>query len=371
MKWFPFFKLGKHTAANGTEFDASSEKLDKILEMNKGREMPIAIGHPKTSSPAWGWAGELKRVGDTLYANPKSLVAEFEAMVKKGMFKNISVSLNPDMTIRHFGFLGATPPAIEGLQAEFNADDKALLIEFSMSEAYALNDVGAIFQRLREWLIDKFDIETADKVVSQWQIDNLKTVQPDDQPGAMSMAAHKPQGGIDMPKTVVELEAELAVEKARVAEFSKTSEKVTQLETDLATERRKNRTAEFSAFLGGDSMKKKVSPAMREMLLPIMEFAAAVTDPIEFSAQDPADAAKTVKVKKAPVELVMEFARTYLPEILTTEELATGKKAADGGDVKAKRDAAELEFSKENPKATYTEVVLAVSKEKPELYTDR
>jgi hypothetical protein len=36
-------------------------------------------------------------------------------MVKRGLFKKRSISLYPDLTLRHIGFLGAMPPAIKGL----------------------------------------------------------------------------------------------------------------------------------------------------------------------------------------------------------------------------------------------------------------
>jgi hypothetical protein len=322
MKWFPFFKGGKHTDSKGTAFNATPEVLGKIIEMNKGREMALAIGHPKTNSPAWGWADELKRVGDVLYAKPKTLVPEFEAMVKKSMFKNVSVSLNPDMTIRHFGFLGATPPAIPGLQAEFAADDTATTIEFSLSEAYALQGVGSVFQNIRDFFIEKFDLETADRVISQWQIDSLKTVTPDDQPGVVSMSAHKPQGGKDMAKTVDQLQAELDQANAKLTEFNKTAEKVTTLETDLATERRKNQIAEFNAFLTSKEMSSKVSPAMMPAMMDFMQLLAG-TETYEFSAPE------GKKEAKAPVDAFKEFAKAYLPEIITGEEIATGKRAAD------------------------------------------
>ncbi len=137
MNWFGFMKKGKHIDSKGRPFEATDEKLNKILEVNKGREIPIAIGHPETNSPAWGWIGELKRAGDELLALPKQLVAEFETMLQKGMFKTVSVSLNPDLTIRHIGFLGATPPAIEGLtQFKFSAagaDD--IVFEFAANKA--------------------------------------------------------------------------------------------------------------------------------------------------------------------------------------------------------------------------------------------
>jgi hypothetical protein len=41
---------------------------------------------------------------------------EFEQMVKDGKYKNVSIYLNPDNTLRHIGFLGAVPPAVQGLK---------------------------------------------------------------------------------------------------------------------------------------------------------------------------------------------------------------------------------------------------------------
>ncbi len=132
MNWFGFLKKGKHIDSKGRPFDATDEKLNKILEVNKGREIPIAIGHPATDSPAWGWVAQLKRMGDELLALPRELVAEFEAMLKKEMFKTVSVALNPDLTIRHIGFLGSTPPAIEGLtQFKFSSAEDEIIFEFA------------------------------------------------------------------------------------------------------------------------------------------------------------------------------------------------------------------------------------------------
>jgi hypothetical protein len=115
MDWFAIFKAGKHTDSKGRPFEATVETLDKIIEMNRGREVPIAIGHPETDSPAWGWVNEFKRVGDVLYAKVKELVPEFETWLAEKRYKERSVALNADMTMRHVGFLGAMPPAVDGL----------------------------------------------------------------------------------------------------------------------------------------------------------------------------------------------------------------------------------------------------------------
>lgn len=341
MNWIPVFKKGKHIASSGAEFDATEEKLDKIIEMNKGREYPLAIGHPKTSSPAYGWANELKRVGDILYAKPKSMVSEFETWVQKKLWKNISLSMNPDLTIRHIGFLGATPPAIEGLAAEFNEDDKALVFEFSTADMPMMG-------KMKQMLSD---------MMSKMQ-DMMSQMPEDDAPAQTAFSKTKEED--DMSKTVQELEVELA---AKISEFSALAEKdktrATEIETlkvDLLKERQKGQVAEFSAFLSSDAMKKKVSPVMKTQLLGILEFAAA-TETYEFSAPDPTDATKTVKIKKAPLDAIKEFCRAHLPDIIEFEEVAKKDKAAGaGGDMTDPQEIAKkaVEFQRDEEKAGRT-----------------
>lgn len=132
MKWFAIFKTGKHIDSLGNEKEWTESDLDKIVESydkNK-HEAPIVIGHPTTNAPAYGWVERLKRVGDTLYALPSQLAKEFVEMVNKGLFKKRSISLYPDGTLRHIGFLGAQPPAVKGLpDVEFKDDSNLSTIE--------------------------------------------------------------------------------------------------------------------------------------------------------------------------------------------------------------------------------------------------
>ncbi|MFN7066141.1 MAG: hypothetical protein ACK4OF_08350, partial [Aquificaceae bacterium] len=78
-------------------------------------EAPVVIGHPKDNSPAYGWVEALERRGESLWAKIKPTVQEFVDWVKQGLYKKVSISLYPDLTLRHVGFLGAVPPAIKGL----------------------------------------------------------------------------------------------------------------------------------------------------------------------------------------------------------------------------------------------------------------
>ncbi len=131
-KWFAIFKTGKHTDSSGNEREWTENDLDNIIDKYdpSKHEAPIVIGHPKTNAPAYGWVEKLKRIGDTLYAVPKQLANEFVEMVNKGLFKKRSISLYPDGTLRHIGFLGAQPPAVKGLpDVEFKEDENLDTIE--------------------------------------------------------------------------------------------------------------------------------------------------------------------------------------------------------------------------------------------------
>lgn len=132
MKWFAIFKTGKHIDSASNEKEWTEADLDNIVNSYdpKKHEAPIVIGHPKTNAPAYGWVEKLKRVGDTLYALPKQLANEFVEMVNKGLFKKRSISLYPDGTLRHIGFLGAQPPAVKGLpDVEFKEEKNLSVIE--------------------------------------------------------------------------------------------------------------------------------------------------------------------------------------------------------------------------------------------------
>ena len=124
--WIEIFKAGKQTDSQGREKDFTAADLDKIVSSYNpaNHEAPVVIGHPQENAPAWGWVEGLKREGQVLLAKFKDLVPEFVDLVKQGMFKKRSISLYPDLSLRHVGFLGAVPPAVKGLaDIQFNADE--------------------------------------------------------------------------------------------------------------------------------------------------------------------------------------------------------------------------------------------------------
>jgi hypothetical protein len=132
-QWIQVFRTGKHTDSEGKEKEWTGEDLDRIVAKYDPlvSEAPVVIGHPKDNAPAFGWVEDLKREGKILYAKLKDLVPEFVDMVRRGLFKKRSISLHPDLTIRHIGFLGAMPPAIKGLEDIHFMGREEITINFS------------------------------------------------------------------------------------------------------------------------------------------------------------------------------------------------------------------------------------------------
>ena len=131
--WIPIFKTGTWTDSSGQTRKWTEEDLDRIVEKynsQKEHEAPVVIGHPKDNAPAWGWVERLKREGNILYAKLKDVADEFKEWVKKGLYKKRSISLYPDLTLRHVGFLGAMPPAVKGLPDVSFKEGEARTIEF-------------------------------------------------------------------------------------------------------------------------------------------------------------------------------------------------------------------------------------------------
>ncbi len=135
-KWIAVFRTGQHKDSKGREHIVTDKDLEHIASSYNSEkfEAPLVIGHPKTDDPAYGWVDKVKRIGDKLYILPKQVNSNFKEMVNRGAFKKISISLFPDKTLRHIGFLGAAAPAVQGLPTvQFNQDDSNL--DFELGEA--------------------------------------------------------------------------------------------------------------------------------------------------------------------------------------------------------------------------------------------
>lgn len=180
------FKAGRHRSTNGKVFEFSEADVAQIAATYDPalQGAPIVLGHPKSNDPAWGWVKGLTVEAGVLVAQTERVDAAFAEGVEAGRYRYKSASFyTPDdeanpkpgsWYLRHVGYLGAVPPAVKGLEAAFS-EEPADLVEFSQADGFWVKD---IFRSLRDFLIDKFDLETADRVVPSWSVENVE-VTPD------------------------------------------------------------------------------------------------------------------------------------------------------------------------------------------------
>lgn len=150
--WVEVFRVGKHTDSQGREREFTASDLDRMVAGYDPakHEAPAVVGHPKDNDPAYGWVEGVKRSGGLLLAKFKQVAPEFEEMVRAGRFKKRSVSIYPDGTLRHVGFLGAQPPAVKGLKdVSFAAGEDCSQYEFS-EEDVPMNELEELKKKLAE-----------------------------------------------------------------------------------------------------------------------------------------------------------------------------------------------------------------------------
>jgi hypothetical protein len=131
FKGVEVFRAGDHVDSSGRKHTFAEADLDRVAAYDPARhEAPLVVGHPKDNAPAYGWVERVYREGGTLLADFKDVAPEFADLVKAGRFKKRSISLYPDGSLRHVGFLGATPPAVKGLKDVAFAEGEARTFEF-------------------------------------------------------------------------------------------------------------------------------------------------------------------------------------------------------------------------------------------------
>jgi len=175
------FKAGTHTDSKGRQVTFSKADVEQMVENHKLGAAPAVIGHPKDTAPAYAQVAQYKLDDDgRLFAKFDKINPAFEAGVESGAYYNRSVSVHKDdrhgWRVRHVGWLGAMPPAIDGLQpVEFSADDDNCF-EFAApgySLVWGLESAAKLMRSLRDRMIEKEGLEAADATLPQWQIDSM------------------------------------------------------------------------------------------------------------------------------------------------------------------------------------------------------
>ncbi len=235
VKPIEIFRAGTQTASDGTQLTFSEADLAAAASAYDPalHEAPLVIGHPKATAPAYGWVGGLKAEGGSLFATPRQVNADFAELVTSGAFKKLSASFylpgaaaNPKPGVyylRHVGFLGAQPPAIKGLApVEFAESDDTITVEFAETGwrlPWVLRSIASMFRGLRDNAIATQGVESADKLISDYDITDIERAAADMETAQAVERAAEPTSNYSEPspkEVTVTIEPDMAAEAAKL-----------------------------------------------------------------------------------------------------------------------------------------------------------
>lgn len=285
------FKTGTHTAMGGVtiEFNASDIEATARAYDPAKHEAPLVAGHPKHDKPAYGWVKALAFSEGVLRAEPDQVDPAFSEMVSAGRFKKISASFYaPDSPnnpcpgvyyLRHVGFLGAQPPAVKGLRDASFSDAEEGVIEFS---DYSDAENAGLWRRMREWIIGKFGLDEADKVIPNYSVGALEAeARQEAEPSqlAPAYAEHNPptpETNTVTPEKAAALEAENTQLKQHLA-AADARDKAAKAEELHA----RNLAFAEKLVAGG-----KLLPTQKDVAVTMLDVLASQETPVEFGEGD-------------------------------------------------------------------------------------
>jgi len=301
------FKAGKQTDSSGHTKEWTKADLDKIVSTfnDGGEDIPATLGHKIKDKPAMAWFKKVWRDGETLFGEMGDIVDEFGVMLKKKMFKNRSIALRSNLSLRHIAFLGAEAPAIKGLAgfAFKEEDNDFFTIDFAEHEdefgsfhsIFAFKAIGRILRNLRDKMIEKDGVEKTDEVIENFDIDQIEEAGNQQPKPRTAFNESKTKTG-STGKTVKFTQTnpedsemnELETAKAKITELEKSNgefseeiktlkESNTKLETEKATEikafadfKESEKKVQYSEYLDGLASEGKMLPANKEANLAML-----------------------------------------------------------------------------------------------------
>ena len=139
------FSAGTQTSAQGVTRDFSVKDLKEVAESYNPviHEAPVRVGHEDSDKvPSFGWVKGFKMEGSKLYADVE-FTPEMSDMIRNGNYRKVSISMySPESGInptpgkwsaRHLAVLGATPPAVKGLE-ELQFSEQDWIFDFATAE---------------------------------------------------------------------------------------------------------------------------------------------------------------------------------------------------------------------------------------------
>jgi len=352
--WFPAFMGGEQIDSNGSKRTWTNQELDEIvantkkrIEQNVFSGAPFVVGHPKDNAPAYGWTGDIKRDGNVILVKGAKVHDEFASGVEKGLWPNRSIRIGKDkggFYLRHVGFLGALAPAIEGMDAIYSVNTDDECFDYSI-DSMTPTTVSRLMRRMRDFLIEKYGVEYADKVIPDYEIESLSehanSLREEDS-NTPSYSNTDPKPGDKPMPDFTQADIDAAVEKATKAAQEKAAtdfaEKQEVNDKELTVERNKRLVIEFSGDISALLDTGQLLPAQTEGMA---EFMLQLSDTneaqFEFSA---GEKDKVETIKKSPLKWFQQFTKSIGKQIDLSESDAGKSSAVDGDDAKAIANAA-------------------------------
>lgn len=261
--WFDVFRCGTHLDHSGKWRTFSEADIDKAIASYQSNSAPIVVGHPTLNAPAFGWIQQFRRQGPTLQARCSRVADEFADLVKRGLYKNRSISFNSDGTFRHVGFLGAAAPAVKGLE-DIQFADKGEFITMDTAETVQTEQAAAQ--------------EQAEEVQVEPEAE-AKTAKSEAEPqSSRADAAQKTEPEVSLS----DLESQ---QKQFQETVKKLENQIKSLESALNVEQEKNRKAEFAAYADELIREGRLNPVAKTPLVCTMEGLFA-SDQANFAAPE-------------------------------------------------------------------------------------
>lgn len=278
-KQLEIFRPGTFVAENGQTYSFSEADVKaSVAAYNPDVfKAPLVIGHPKTEDPAYGWVAALTFAEDSkkVLADPDQVHTDFAEGVNEGRWPKISSSFyHPDHPsnpvpgvyyLRHVGFLGASAPAVKGLKTASFADEQGdvITIDFSEGEQESRWALARLARNLRDWMIEKFDLETADRVVPDWVAASAEDAE---------RAGRKSHTSFSEPedKPVATPEDKTANFAERENQLKTREQELAEREKKIADADAKRKREEVASFVEGLVKEGKVLPAEKTQVVSLL-----------------------------------------------------------------------------------------------------
>lgn len=357
------FRPGTFTPMSGEKLSYSADDLRAIAASYSFDDAPapIVVGHPKTDAPAYGWASvfEYDEAAERLFATVTGIEPAFADAVKEGRYKKVSMSFfkpdadnNPQPGTwypKHIGFLGGAAPAVSGLKpVSFTGPDGEAETFIVFGEP-GFEQAASLFRNLREFFIEKFGSEAADKALPSYQIEWL------DASVVESKSAPQPRFS-----ETQEDKKEPKVTKPANPDFAAREAGLTEREQRIAARELKLRHDDNVAFAEQLAGEGRIAPTQAAKLAELLD---AVPDEAEvsFSGEEAKPLGEALREIFAAQPKIVSFGAADLgddPESEPAVSFASDGKPIDQESLKIHNKA--IAWQRSHPGVSYNDAIDAV-----------